>query len=166
MKISLSYTWQNILNGMIIYSVGDSIATLILNEFSISRMVGIMFVGGTFYALEIPNYFRWIDNKMAEKSGNLLLDYFKRTMLAMLYFNPVWIARHFFFIHFFAGNWQKIGWELLTLGMWYFFVNIPISLLANYLIQIKLPYHRRFFGSAVFSVLMAIYYALSEAFFG
>lgn len=164
MKISLNYTWPNIWRGIIIYSVGDTIAALILAEFSIYRMVGIMFVGGTFYALEIPNYFRWIDSQIAD-SGNLL-DSVKRSMLPMLYFNPLWIFRHLFFIQFFSGNWQKIGWELFTIGTWSFLVNIPISLLGNHIIQNKLPYHWRFFGSSVFSGLLAIYYAFSEVFFG
>ncbi|RKZ81315.1 MAG: hypothetical protein DRR19_22425 [Candidatus Parabeggiatoa sp. nov. 1] len=163
MKISLNYTWLNIWRGIIIYSVGDTIAALILAEFSIYRLVGIMFVGGTFYALEIPNYFRWIDSQIAESRN--LHDSVKRTMLAMLYFNPIWIARHLFFIHLFSGNWHQMSWALITVSLWAFVVNIPISLLANYLIQNKLSYHWRFFGSAVFSGLMAIYYAFSEVFF-
>ncbi|HDN26445.1 MAG TPA: hypothetical protein ENG03_05010 [Thioploca sp.] len=158
------YTWQNILNGVIIYSVGDSIAALILDDFSISRWLGMMLVGGTFYALEVPNYFRWIDSKTA--NGGNLLDSVKRTMLAMLYFNPVWIARHLFFIHLFSGNGHQMSWTLITVSIWSFVVNIPISLLGNHIIQNKLPYHWRFFGSAVFSGLLAIYYAFSEDFFG
>jgi len=163
-RFSLHYSWQNIGRGIIIYAVGDSVAALILDEFLISRLIGMMLVGGTFYALEIPNYFRWIDSILPEEQG--FFASFQRTTLAMLYFNPVWIARHLFFIHLFSGEWHKIGWGLLTLSVLSFIINIPISLLANYLIQNKLTYEWRFMASAVFSALMSIYYGLSETLFG
>jgi hypothetical protein len=161
--VDIRYTRENILRGVIIYSVGDTIAALILHQFSLLRMVGIMFVGGTVYALEIPNYFRWIDKTVSSKKA--LFVPLQRTTLALLYFNPLWIARHLLFIKFFSGNWHEIQWALLSLGAWSFLANIPIAFIANYIIQNELPYKWRFFGSATFSSLMAIYYALSETLF-
>jgi hypothetical protein len=123
-----------------------------------------MLVGGTVYAIEIPNYFRWIDRKSPARPG--LSASIRRTLLALLYFNPLWIARHLFFIRCFSGQWEAISVELLRLGTYSFFANIPLAFLANYLIQNKLPYEWRFASSAAFSALMAIYYAWSEVLFG
>jgi len=157
------FSLSDIIQGVVIYPVGDTIAALILKEFSIYRLLGIAAVGGTFYALEIPNYFRWIDKKISENRD--ILASCKRTGFAVLYFNPFWIARHLFFIKFFSGTWDAIGWNLMILATWSFLVNIPVSFIANYLIQNKLPYSWRFFGSSVFSAVMAVYYAFSEIFF-
>ena len=158
------YSWKNALHGAIIYSTGDSIASLVLGEFQTDRMFGMMLVGATVYALEIPNYFLWLDKRTDLRRG--WAGACKKTLWALAYFNPVWIARHLLFIRFFGGHSPVIGWELLWLGSYSFFFNIPITLAANYLIQNKLPYDWRFLSSAVFSSLMAIYYALSGVLFG
>jgi len=89
-----------------------------------------------------------------------------RTLLALLYFNPLWIARHLLFIRCFSGQWEAVSTDLLRLGTSSFLANIPLAFLANYLIQNKLPSDWRFLSSAVFSALMAIYYASSEVLFG
>ncbi|MEN8122563.1 MAG: hypothetical protein ABFS35_19630 [Bacteroidota bacterium] len=157
------FTRQNILRGAIIYSTGDTIATLILDDFSWSRLLGIILIGATFYAFEIPNYFIWIDKKTVKFSGYKKLFY--KTALAIMYFNPIWISRHLFFILLASGKFEQISWDLLRIGFLSFVVNIPISFVANFLIQNKIPYEWRFFASAVFSSVMAIYYALSIVFF-
>lgn len=149
---------------MLIYTIGDSIASLITAQFSVERSLGIMLIGGTIYALEIPHYFRWIDKFIVSKPG--LTTTFKRALLAMAYFNPLWIARHLFFINFFSGNWDAISWSLLETGTLSFTANIPLSLCGNYIIQNKLPFKWRFVGSGIFSGILAIYYALSEVWFG
>jgi len=159
----LKYTKSNIINGAIIYSIGDTIAALVLSEFSFSRMFGIAFIGATFYAFEIPNYFNWIDIKTRQLI-NLKLTLAK-TSLAILYFNPIWIARHLFLINLFSGKLSELGVHLLTISLWSFFVNIPISFIANYIIQNKIHLRKRFLASSIFSAIMAIYYALSETFF-
>ncbi len=89
-----------------------------------------------------------------------------RTGLALLYFNPLWIARHLLFIALLTGNTSSIGWGLLRLGAISFAVNIPVAFTANFLIQNMVPLRWRFFSSAVFSSLMAVYYALSGTIFG
>jgi hypothetical protein len=159
----LIFTQKNIIRGAIIYSVGDTIAAIILGEFLWLRLLGIMLVGATVYAFEIPNYFVWID-KRTEKFKGLKLSIYK-TILAILYFNPIWISRHLFFILLFSGKYDQITWDLIRIGSLSFLVNIPISLVANFIIQNKISYDWRFLASAIFSSVMAIYYALSIVFF-
>lgn len=162
--MKLKYKPSDILRGVLIYSAGDTAASLILSEFSLWRLLGMMAIGGTIYAFEIPNYFRWIDSRAAGQSG--FRSSLHRTGLALAYFNPVWIARHLLFIAVVSGRWDQIDWNLLRLGLLSFSVNIPFTAGANYLIQNKLPLGWRFFASAVFSSLMAVYYALSRMLFG
>lgn len=127
------------------------------------RLLGIAFIGATVYAFEIPNYFNWIDKKTIHQNG--IKKTLTKTLLAILYFNPLWIARHLLFIKLFSGLFNEISSTLLTISFWSFVINIPISFIANYLIQNKIKLKWRFLASAVFSGLMAIYYALSEILF-
>ena len=159
----MEFTRKNILKGALIYSTGDTIAALLVGEFSWFRILGIVIVGATIYAFEIPNYFIWIEKKTKKFSGFKLSIY--KTALAILYFNPLWIARHLFFIMLFSGKFNEISWDILRISSLSFLVNIPISATANYLIQNKMPYRLRFMASAIFSALMAIYYALSMMLF-
>ena len=123
----------------------------------------MMFIGATFYAFEIPNYFDWIVKKTEHLKG--LKATLTKTGLAIMYFNPLWIARHLLFIKLFSGEMEAIGWNLMQIAFWSFVVNIPISFIANYIIQNRFKLKWRFLGSAVFSAIMAIYYALSETIF-
>ncbi len=122
-----------------------------------------MLIGATIYAFEIPNYFEWIVKKTTDLKG--IKATLTRTGLAILYFNPLWIARHLLFIKLFSGELESIGWNLLEIAFWSFLANILISLIANYIIQNKFKLQWRFLASAIFSALMAIYYALSERLF-
>lgn len=124
----------------------------------------MILVGATFYAFEIPNYFDWIVKKTVHQKG--LKATLSKTGLAILYFNPLWIARHLLFIKLFSGQFESIGWNLLEIAFWSFLANILISFIANYVIQNQFILKWRFLASAIFSALMAIYYALSETFFG
>jgi hypothetical protein len=159
----LRYSKENILKGAVIYATGDTIASLILHEFLWMRLLGIVVIGATLYAFEIPNYFQWIDKKTAKYKGLVLSLY--KTALAIAYFNPLWIARHMIFILLFSGRVSEVSWDLVRIASLSFLVNIPISLIANFLIQNKMPLKWRFFASALFSALMAIYYALSMQIF-
>lgn len=161
--IKLKYTKQNILKGALIYSAGDAIAAILLDEFSIYRLLGLMLVGATIYAFEIPNYFTWIDKKTEQLSG--IKKILSKTSLAIAYFNPLWIFRHLAFIKLFSGNFNNINFNLLEIAFLSFLVNIPISFLANYIIQNNIKLNWRFISSAIFSAIMAIYYALSETIF-
>ena len=151
------------LHGAIIYALGDSCAALLTDEFQLSRLIGMMFLGGTLYAIEIPWYFAWIERRF-EKQG--IEHGIKRALMAQAFFNPLWIARHLVFIKFFSGQFAMIQWNLIGIGLDSFVHIIPYALLANYAIQNFIPYRWRFLASAVFSTLTAIYYALSEVMFG
>lgn len=160
-------TKKSIINGLIIYSLGDTVAALILQQFSLTRLLGISIVGAFVYAFEIPNYFRWIDKKTKSEHPDfksVKISLF-RTAFALLYFNPIWIARHLLFIQFFSGNFTAINLSLLLIASKSFLINIPVSLTANYFIQNVLSFKYRFAGSAIFSSLMAIYYAMSAVWF-
>jgi hypothetical protein len=139
-------------------------AALILGEFSVGRTAGMALVGGLIYALEIPRYFRWIDRRVP--SRGTARSTLARGGLAMLYFNPVWIARHLLFIRLFSGRWNDVSWALLGTGLASWAANVPLSLLGNLVIQNALPYRWRFLASALFSALMAVYYAVSAVWFG
>lgn len=123
----------------------------------------MVFIGATVYAFEIPNYFSWIDVKTNKLSGTKLT--LAKTGLAIAYFNPLWIARHLIFIKIFEGDFNQINVSLFYVAVWSFLLNIPISLIANYGIQNKIKLKWRFLASAIFSAIMAIYYALSETIF-
>lgn len=153
----------NILRGLLIYGAGDGLAAWIRGEFSWLRLFGMAVVGGGIYGVEVPLYFRWID-RIVPISG-LKAD-LRRTVLALLYFNPLWIARHLLFVECLSGRWQGLDGRLLWIGALSFAANVPVSLIANYLIQNRVPAAWRFVASAVFSATMAVYYALSEAWFG
>ncbi len=146
---------SDILTGLTLYAAGDTIASIILGEFQLSRMFGMMLVGGGLYALEIPAYFRWIDSIGARP--------LTRGLFAAAYFNPLWIARHLMFIRIFSG--KPIDWDLLSIGVTSFIYAAPVTLLANFLIQGVIPLRGRFFASASFSVTMAVYYALATRLF-
>lgn len=151
-------------NGAIIYAAGDTIAAIILGQFSLLRLVGMMLIGSTIYATEIPTYFRWIDRRTANLERGLRYA-ITRTILALLYFNPLWIARHLAFIALLNCDWHSINAGLMQAAFMSWLVNIPLSTIGNAIIQIKLPLRWRFVGSAVFSGIMAIYYAITGVWF-
>lgn len=161
--MKLRYRFPDVVRGVLIYSSGDTVASLILSEFSLTRLLGMMVIGGTVYALEIPNWFRWIDGRTSRFQG--FRRSLARTGLALLYFNPLWIARHLLFIQIVSLRFSGIGWGLLRTALYSFAVNIPLAGAANYIIQNRIPLKYRFLASAVFSSMMAIYYALSRAIF-
>ncbi|HUU23302.1 MAG TPA: hypothetical protein VM389_12280 [Phycisphaerae bacterium] len=150
--------------GVTIYAAGDTVAALILSQFSLGRLVGMMAVGATFYAFEIPNWFAWIDRKVTSTHPVRMAA--ARTGLAMLYFNPLWIARHLLFVALAAGDFAAVSPDLLRIGAISWLANVPLSVAGNFVIQVKLPLEHRFAGSAIFSGLMATYYSLSAVLFG
>ncbi len=159
----LQYTRKNIITGSLIFAAGDTVGAFIVNEFSFTRLLGILLIGATVYAFEIPNYFVWITRRTRIHEGISAALY--RTGLALLYFNPLWITRHIFFIKFFSGDWSEINNNLFYIGWMSFLVNVPVSLLANYIIQNRITSHKRFLASTIFSGLITVYYAVSVYWF-
>jgi uncharacterized membrane protein YvlD (DUF360 family) len=88
-----------------------------------------------------------------------------KAAIVLLYFNPLWIARHLCLLLIFSGNFSQINFNILKVGLFSFLINIPISILANYYIQNKILLKDRFIASAIFSGLMAIYYSMSSQWF-
>ena len=168
---------------MLIYGVGDTIAALLSGEFVLLRLIGMSLVGALIYGAEIPHYFRWVDEKTQDhkaqekhlkssegKRENLpvLRQYWKRslhrTLLAMLYFNPLWVTRHLVFIAFFSGVVDSISLSLFYVALHSFLIAIPITATTNLFIQNIIPLTYRFMASAFFSCSMAIYYPLMSSF--
>lgn len=152
-------TKQNSVKGGLIYLLGDLFASYISDEVSWHRILGMLFIGATLYAIEIPIYFAWID-KITSKFKGVKLSIIK-TFLAIAFFNPLWITRHFIIILIISNKIDEINFSLLNIALMSFLVNIPISFIANFIIQNKIKLEGRFIASAVFSGLMAVYYAMS-----
>jgi len=150
---------RDVWTGLIAYAAGDGVAALVSGQFQWLRLAGMMVVGATLYAWEVPACFRWIDRRVPSTRAPVPRA-LGRTALATLYFNPLWISRHLLFVLLFSGRWEEIGWSLLRTGGLSWIANIPLSVIGNYIIQVKLPLRWRFIGSAIFSGLMAIFYAL------
>lgn len=157
------YSGMEVVRGMLIFGAGDAVAALLLDRFSLPRCIGMTAVGGLLYALEIPLVFAWIERRVPASGGvraGLL-----RMLLAVLYFNPFWIARHVGFIALFEGALAERAPDLAGIAVRSFLVNVPVALAANYIIQNRIPLGHRFLASGIFSAVMAVYYALSEVWF-
>ena len=157
------YTPANIVNGGLVFAAGDSIAAWLQDGLDWKRALGMLILGATFYAFEIPNWFRWIEKKTSALEGAKLS--LAKMGLAMVYFNPLWIARHLFLIMLFSGRFSEASPDLLRVASLSFLANIPISIVANFLIQNVVPLRWRFLFSSLFSAAMAVYYALSATWF-
>ena len=155
-------TLKNACIGGLVYALGDSIATILTGQFLYQRMLGMMLLGGGLLAWEIPTYFQYLERRFHSPG---YWSAIKRTLLAALFFNPLWIARHILFTKVFAGQWQDIALDILVIASQSFIYCFPISLLVNYTIQNKIPLQWRFTVSSFYSALMAIYFALSEVLF-
>lgn len=147
----------------LIYGGGDLAATLITGQFQPLRSLGILLAGSLLYAPEIRWWFGVLERRWPNPAT--FRQKLARAMLAWLWFNPLWIARHALFIRLFSGRPEAIDTSLLLIGLKSFAFNLPVALTANYLIQNRLPARWRLTGSAAFSALMAVYYALSEVWF-
>ena len=155
--------FRDIVRGLLIYAAGDTAAALLLHEFSWSRLLGMALIGGLLYSVEVPAYFRWIDRRLPADAQASRGRKWGRASLSLLYFNPLWIARHFVFLRLCGGHPEQITLDLLPLATRSFLLNAPASLLVNYYIQNRVSPEWRFVASALFSGIMAVYYALSAA---
>lgn len=160
----LRYRSREVLTGLLIYGTGDTLAALLVGEASWIRALGMSLTGALLYGLEIPNYFRWVARRTHARSG--LPGAALRTGLAMLYFNPLWVARHLALIHLFSGDPEALAWPLLAVAAQSFLAAIPVTVSANFLIQNLVPLRLRFAASATFSCAMAMYYPLVARWLG
>jgi hypothetical protein len=154
---------EDMITGAVFYAAGDTVAAFISDEFSWLRLFGMAIIGGVLYAWEIPAYFGFINKLSAKYSGwkaSVL-----RMFMAQVYFNPIWIFRHLAMIKLLMLSTALINKELLTIAWYSFLWNIPVSLFANYIIQNVIKEKYRFLANAIFSGMMAVYYALSATWF-
>lgn len=155
---------HDMLRAGLVYGGGDAVAMLVSGAFLWQRLLLMTLVGALLYAPEIRAWFGWLARRFP--AAGTASGRWSRALLAWLWFNPLWIARHALFIRVAEGRWQEIGINLLAIGATAFLVNLPLALGANYLIQNRVPLRWRLTASASFSALMAVYYAMSEVWFG
>jgi hypothetical protein len=169
----------------LLYPIGDLIGQLLLGDFNLERTICIALVGSLLYRFEVPAWFRFIDQlRVSDKNqkrfallfsqsepDNHPLNWLGRTIGSMLYFNPLWIARHVFIIYMSTHHMQlnmaplaAVGHFILT-GLKAFLTNMPISIIGNYIIQQKLKPQQRFLGSATLSGIFSITYAIEYILF-
>lgn len=153
------YSRKNVLTGLVVYASGDTIAAVCLGEFAWARVLVVALVGGFLYALEVPLVFAWIDRRVT--TTRPLTRNALRTLLAVAYFNPLWIARHLFFLRAATGRWDDVSLDLLRVGAVSWLLNVPIAVAGNWIIQSSIPLRWRFLGSATFSGMMAVFYAVT-----
>lgn len=177
----------NHLIGWFVYPAGDLVGQLILGDVNVLRVAVLMLAGGLFYRLEIPAWFRLLDSLSPDRQtiikhsalplftkvegDTVKLNWFGRTVGAMVYFNPLWIARHMLFISLVTTSFAEVSWwkyvgSVLSAGAISFLTNFPFSLVGNYLIQVRVPLRGRFFGSALLTTLLTIKYAIEYRLFG
>lgn len=151
----------DLISSWTLYPLADLLVQLSMHEFNAMRLVTIALAGGLVYRREIPTWFSQLD--LAKLSG------VGRTIGSLIYFNPLWIARHMLFIKIATSSWAEITSGALVLialllGIKSFLLNLPLSLAGNYIIQTKLPVDVRYLGSIVLSGLLAVIYALMASF--
>ncbi|MFA7341218.1 MAG: hypothetical protein WC028_30830 [Candidatus Obscuribacterales bacterium] len=176
----------NKLAGWLIYPAGDLLAQLMLGEVSVLRTLIVLLSGGLLYSFEVPAWFRQIDKLTFRQTmltrhrwlstftktieGELKLNWIGRTIAAQLYFNPLWIARHVFFIGAATMDYSVGPIEILSsvvaAGALSFLTNLPISIAGNYTIQVHVPTRWRFFASAMMTALLTLKYAVEYRYFG
>lgn len=162
--MSTSRLPTDMLRAGLIYGTGDTVAAWLTGNFSWHRCIGMTLIGALLYAPEIRSWFGWIARRF--EGAERHRAQWSRALLALLWFNPLWIARHALFIRLTSGNWQGINANLLTVGATAFLYNFPVALAANWLIQNRIALRWRLTASAAFSAMMAIWYALAEVWFG
>ena len=150
--------------GGILLALSDSFASYLIDQFSWPRFIGMLILGATIYTLETVNVFHWIEKTSLKKFSGFSSKIFK-TIAIILFFNPIWIFRHYVFIDLFSGNFNNIGSGMLVTASVAYVVNIPFSVVMNYIIQNEIPLKHRFIGASVLSALMVIFFALSKIWF-
>lgn len=171
----------------VLYPAGDLIAQLILGEVNWARLLALSATGGILYQFEVPRWFRWLDQRTVSQTqlqrlpaltflvrrtddDRYVLNWRGRTLGAMSYFSPLWITRHMLVLKLATTPWSEIVfWPTLgVLGIAAcksFLINLPFSLLGNYIIQVRLPLQYRFLGSIIMTGLFSIAFALAFRFF-
>jgi hypothetical protein len=180
---------RNIIEGLLVYGLGDLLAQIILGTPSLIRTIGVALIGSSIYALEVPLWFRMIEGTFCLASDKIRacqmfqepdrqnichLDYKGRTLMAMSYFNPIWIARHMFFLSLLISLSNgtafispfRIFVNLIPVAAKSFLFCIPITVIGNYLVQNRIKMRYRLIGSAILSAICVFWFAISKVLFG
>lgn len=155
---------KDILWGGIILAVSDGFAAYLTGGFSWIRFFGLLVIGSTLYAVEIPTFFAWLE-KYTKAHYTSLKRKIIKAVAVVIFFNPIWLFRHFAFIDVFTGQFDLINLHLLQTASLSYLVNIPMSLIGNYIIQNVIALNWRFIASSIYSAIMIIYFALSQVYF-
>ncbi|EKE02669.1 MAG: hypothetical protein ACD_20C00347G0006 [uncultured bacterium] len=174
--------YLTVLIPILLYPIGDGLGQLISQEFHPYRVLAITIAALLFYQWEIPLWFKLLDNFKIQQgqlknsfnfkillNENGKLNWLGKTIGAISYFNPIWIARHMFILTLGTTpliliNAQSAISNSLILGLKSFIVNLPLSFIGNYVVQNKLPLNYRFLGSVILTCLFTISYALAYRF--
>lgn len=170
--------------GLMMYPMGDLIGQVITGDISLWRTIAVALIGAFLYRLEIPRWFAYLDHlrwnnrgsspltmiTRLDQDGTRRLNWLGKTGGAMLYFNPLWIARHVFIITLATTAWAELTltvalWQALSVGLKSFITNLPFSIAGNFIVQQCLPLRFRFMGSATLTMLFTIKYAVELRFF-
>lgn len=170
----------------VLYPAGDFIAQLITGDISLPRLIALSLAGGTIYQFEVPRWFRWLDQRTFSATQleqwpflqwitlpheqHYRLNWIGRTLGAMSYFSPIWITRHMLILKIATTPWADLVWPAVIGSLFLascksFLVNLPFSILGNYIIQARLPLKYRFLGSIIMTGLFSIAFALAFKFF-
>jgi hypothetical protein len=90
--------------------------------------------------------------------------------MAMSYFNPIWVARHMFFLSllnavsagYAFGSPFKIFIALIPVAAKSFLVCIPVIIAGNYIVQNKIKMKYRLIASAILSSICALWFAIAK----
>ncbi|HEB61550.1 MAG TPA: hypothetical protein ENI82_00205 [Bacteroidetes bacterium] len=66
--MKLIFNKKDILWGGIILAVSDGFGAYLTGGFSWIRFFGLLVIGSTLYAVEIPTFFAWLENYTARRS--------------------------------------------------------------------------------------------------
>lgn len=178
--------------GWVLYPLGDIVGQIIMDDVNPVRYIAVMIAGGIIYRFEIPRWFHFLDSfrlsidaghrfpplrrLVHEDDTGLRLNWLGKTLGAALYFNPLWIARHLFFIKVATLVGPDMNWYTdvdyiaiiiasLKSGTISFLTNLPIALIGNYLIQEHMNLRYRFVGSAALTTVLNAKYAIEFVLF-
>lgn len=162
--MKIVFNKNDILWGGIILALSDGFAAYLTGNFSIIRFLGLLVIGSTLYAIEIPTFFAWLE-KYTKANFTGIKRKLLKTIAVVIFFNPLWLFRHFAFIDILTGQFDLINLHLLQTASISYLINIPFSIIGNYIIQNAISLKWRFISSSIYSAIMIIYFALSQVYF-
>lgn len=158
------YNRKDIFWGGVLMGLSDVISSMFNGDFLIYRSLGIALIGATLYAIEIPNFYHWLEGFTNSNFSGFTAKALKAVGVT-LFFNPLWIYRHFIFMKIFSLEFNGMGYDLVVAASKSFLASIMVALIGNYIVQNKINLKWRFVASSVLSVLLVVFYAISKKWF-